>query len=116
MRRLRSTSAVIGLLAAVLGPYGFAADIETQLEAVTVFGEGAMITRLGQVSLAAGDNSLKIVDLPPDLDEAHVRVSLASGEGELGQVRITTVERAKRAAYQRSTRLANRRATQPREV
>ena len=78
--------AVIALL--TLSPLAIAqahaADIETssRIDAVTVFPDGAMVTRLVDVTIPQGASNLLIKGLPAVLDPASVRVE-AAAEGAL---------------------------------
>lgn len=68
-------------------------EVGSRIDAVTVYSQdGALISRQAQIEVKAGDNAIKLVALPPDIDEDTVRVALLSGQAELGQVRIGTAE------------------------
>jgi uncharacterized protein (TIGR02231 family) len=58
-----------------------AADVvaSSRVDAVTVYPDGATVTRLVAVDLPAGDSTLMVSDLPPNLDTTSLRV-----EGETG--------------------------------
>lgn len=61
-----------------------AADIDapSRIDGVTVFPDGAMVTRLADVTLPAGNSTLLIKGLPTVLDPASVRVE-ATADGAL---------------------------------
>lgn len=66
-----------------------AADIDapSRIDAVTVFPDGAMITRLTEVTLPQGNSTLLIKGLPTVLDPASVRVeAIADGALAIGSV------------------------------
>ncbi len=66
-----------------------AADIDasSHIDTVTVFPDGAMVTRLADVTLPAGDSTLLIKGLPAVLDPASVRVeAIADGALAIGAV------------------------------
>ena len=50
-------------------------SIETQITAVTVYTDRALVTRQGQIQLVGTERQLKISNLPTTLDPASVRVS-----------------------------------------
>jgi uncharacterized protein (TIGR02231 family) len=50
-------------------------SIETQITAVTVYTDRALVTRQGQIQLEGTERQLKISNLPTTLDPASVRVS-----------------------------------------
>lgn len=53
-------------------------DVTSSIDAVTVYPDGATVTRLINVNLPAGDTTLIAKDFPPGLDPASLRVE---GEG-----------------------------------
>ena len=61
----------------------FAAEIDTTstIDAVTVYPDGATVTRLINIDLPSGDTTLIAKDFPPGLDPASLRVE---GEGAAG--------------------------------
>src|SRR5438876_12131927 len=61
----------------------FAAEIDTTstIDAVTVYPDGATVTRLINIDLPSGDTTLIAKDFPPGLDPASLRVK---GEGAAG--------------------------------
>ncbi|WP_315831471.1 mucoidy inhibitor MuiA family protein [Bradyrhizobium prioriisuperbiae] len=66
-----------------------AADIDapSRIDAVTVFPDGAMVTRLTEVALPQGNSTLLIKGLPTVLDPASVRVeAIADGALAIGSV------------------------------
>ena len=76
-RQLLSFVAVIAIVAAVPA---MAAEIEagSQIDAVTVYPDGATVTRLIRLDLPAGDSTLFARDFPLTLDPSSLRVE---GEG-----------------------------------
>jgi uncharacterized protein (TIGR02231 family) len=76
------------LITASLSP-AFAADLKSlsHVDAVTVYPNGAEITRVAEAHLAAGDTTLILEDLPGELDAQSIRVEGSVGEGvEIGSV------------------------------
>jgi uncharacterized protein (TIGR02231 family) len=61
---------------AALGPATAAAqtDVSSKVEQVTVYPDGAIVTRVIEVDLPRGDAVLRAVDFPPALDPASLRV------------------------------------------
>lgn len=76
-RQLLSVVATIAIIAAVPA---MAAEIDTssQIDAVTVYPDGATVTRLIRLDLPAGDSTLLAHDFPLSLDPSSLRVE---GEG-----------------------------------
>lgn len=56
-------------------------DVSSSVDAVTVYPDGATVTRLISIDLPAGDTTLIAKDFPPGLDPASLRVE---GEGAAG--------------------------------
>ena len=54
-------------------------DVRSAIDAVTVYPDGATVTRLITVDLPAGDTTLIARDFPPGLDPASLRVEGESG-------------------------------------
>ncbi|GGC89362.1 mucoidy inhibitor MuiA family protein [Chelatococcus reniformis] len=59
-----------------LVPAALAADLPltTTIDAVTVFPDGALVTRSGDIALPAGSHQVIVAGLPPGLDPASIRV------------------------------------------
>jgi uncharacterized protein (TIGR02231 family) len=58
------------------------------VESVTIDRNGAAITRRGQVTIAAGDQTLLLRDLPSSIDADSLRLSFASTNIRLGTVEV----------------------------
>src|ERR1043166_7687494 len=72
------------LIFAGLGPLSAAElDVRSAVDAVTIYPDGATVTRLITVDLPQGDTTLIARDFPPGLDASSLRV-----EGETG-ARVT---------------------------
>ena len=78
-RYLVTTSLVV--VAALAAAPVRAADVSASsvVDAVTVYPDGATVTRLITVDLPAGDTTLIARDFPPGLDPASLRVEGESG-------------------------------------
>src|SRR3954447_17907651 len=70
----------VSVIAIVAAVPAMAAEIETgsQVDAVTVYPDGATVTRLIRLDLPAGDTTLMARDFPLSLDPSSLRVE---GEG-----------------------------------
>jgi uncharacterized protein (TIGR02231 family) len=81
------------LLLTLVSGAGFAADIpaELRIDQVTVYTQGAMVTRIGSVTVPAGSHRLVVRDLPAGLDSRLLRVTVGSNAVRLGSVSVTTV-------------------------
>ncbi|WP_430649205.1 DUF4140 domain-containing protein [Bradyrhizobium viridifuturi] len=84
MRRIANclvTSSLVLAGALVAGPLHAAnLDAASQVDAVTVYPDGASVTRVITLDLPAGDNTLVAKDFPMGLDPTSLRV-----EGEAGE-------------------------------
>src|SRR6516164_8750159 len=70
--------AVAGLVASgLVGPGRAAAataDVASRIDQITVYPDGATVTRVIEVDLPRGDSVLRAGDFPPTLDPASLRV------------------------------------------
>jgi len=89
-------------LSYVLGvaPYGscaFAADIaaELHIDRVTVYRQGAIVTRAGSVNIPAGVQRLVIKGLPAGIEAKSLRVAVDNQNVHLGGIEIATVNEGK---------------------
>ncbi len=74
-----STTGLVLLAALAVTPAGAAdVDVSSSVDAVTVYPDGASVTRLITLDLPAGDNTLVAKDFPLTLDPSSLRVE---GEG-----------------------------------
>ncbi len=79
-------------------------DARSHIDAVTVYPQGAEITRVAEVSIAAGEHTLVLDDLPGEIDTQSIRVEgEAGGAVEIGSVdsRIVHVTSGSETAGQR---------------
>lgn len=85
LRRLcgRLAPVIMSLAFAAWAGPAWAADLvlETRIDRVTLFPDGAMVTRIGPVDLPAGASTLTIRGLPATLDPGSIRIE---GEGTGG--------------------------------
>jgi uncharacterized protein (TIGR02231 family) len=85
---------VVGLsaLLASAGP-SLAADVKADLhiDRVTVYREGATVTRAGDVAIPAGSNRLLVRGLPAGIDSNTLRVTVEAGSVQLGGVEIAKI-------------------------
>jgi uncharacterized protein (TIGR02231 family) len=65
---------VSGLAAFGTGPAAAQTDVASRVERVTVYPDGATVTRVIEVGLPQGDSVLHAADFPPSLDPASLRV------------------------------------------
>ena len=56
-------------------------DVRSAIDAVTVYPDGATVTRLIAIDLPAGDTTLIARDFPPGLDPASLRIEGESAAG-----------------------------------
>jgi uncharacterized protein (TIGR02231 family) len=76
---------------------GFAADIsvQTNVDQVTVYREGAIVTRTGSISLPQGVHQLVIKGLPAEIESKSLRVAVDSSAVRLGAVEIAKINEGK---------------------
>ncbi len=85
---MRLRFATFILVTTCLSP-AFAADLKalSHVDAVTVYPNGAEVTRVTEARLMAGETTLILEDLPGELDAQSIRVEGAGGAGlEIGSV------------------------------
>lgn len=84
----RRAMASIAIAASFAAP-AFAAELETssRIDSVTVYPDGATVTRLINIDLAAGDHTVLARDFPLSLDPASLRV-----EGEGARLTIGAID------------------------
>ncbi len=62
-------------------------NVETEIEAVTVYPSGAEVTRTATATVTAGDHQLILDNLPGEIDPQSIRVDGSAGEAiEIGSV------------------------------
>src|SRR4051812_37708698 len=88
--RHHSLLSCVATIAILTAAPGLAAEIETssQVDSVTVYPDGATVTRLIRLDLPVGDSTLLARDFPLTLDPSSLRVE---GEGD-GRVVIGSVD------------------------
>lgn len=74
-----------------------AADLQSRVEAVTVYPEGAIVTRVATVALDAGDNEIRFVGLVKSIDSQFLQVEIADDGVRIGQIRLSMEQ--EREAY-----------------
>jgi uncharacterized protein (TIGR02231 family) len=71
---MRFSSATLCVIFALATPAAAQTEIASAIESVTVYPDGATVTRRIRVDLQQGDSVLRAVDFPPTLDPASLRV------------------------------------------
>jgi uncharacterized protein (TIGR02231 family) len=71
---MRFSSATFCVIFALATPAAAQTEITSAIESVTVYPDGATVTRRIRVDLPQGDSVLRAVDFPPTLDPASLRV------------------------------------------
>jgi uncharacterized protein (TIGR02231 family) len=76
---------------------GLAADVSADLhiDRVTVYRQGAVVTRAGDVAIPAGSNRLVVHGLPAAIDSKTLRVTVEGGPVQLGGVEIAKINEGK---------------------
>ncbi len=85
---------VIGLLG---GPPAMAADVPAALgiDRVTVYRQGAIVTRAGSVSVPEGTNRLVIKGLPAAVDPKSMRIGVSAPSVRLGGIEVAKINEGK---------------------
>jgi uncharacterized protein (TIGR02231 family) len=83
-------------LLAVPGVNGFAADLtaDAHIDRVTVYRQGAAVTRVAQIAVPAGSHRLIFRGLPADADEKTLEVSLDNAAIQLGGIEVVRINAA----------------------
>lgn len=87
-------AALAGVSFAALHSAAFAADLTTpsKIDAVTVFPDGALVTRLADVTIPAGSHQIILQGLPQGVDPASIRVEGAADQQlVIGSAELKTV-------------------------
>jgi uncharacterized protein (TIGR02231 family) len=71
---MRCSSTILCVIFALATPAAAQTEITSAIESVTVYPDGATVTRRIRVDLPQGDSVLRAVDFPPTLDPASLRV------------------------------------------
>jgi len=71
---MRFSSATLCVIFALATPAAAQTEVTSAIESVTVYPDGATVTRRIRVDLPQGDSVLRAVDFPPTLDPASLRV------------------------------------------
>jgi uncharacterized protein (TIGR02231 family) len=71
---MRYSSTILCIIFGLVGPAAAQTEITSAIESVTVYPDGATVTRLIRVDLPQGDTVLRAGDFPPTLDPASLRV------------------------------------------
>jgi uncharacterized protein (TIGR02231 family) len=71
---MRFSSAILCLISALATPAVAQTEVTSAIETVTVYPDGATVTRRIRVDLPQGDSVLRALDFPPTLDPASLRV------------------------------------------
>jgi uncharacterized protein (TIGR02231 family) len=86
---IRTGVSILGLATAFLAaPVALAQDVRaaTEIESVLVFPDSADITRIGEVSLSAGEHRVIVIGLPESLDANSIRVRFGDEAVVVGSV------------------------------
>jgi uncharacterized protein (TIGR02231 family) len=71
---MRFPSTILCLISALATPAAAQTEVTSAIESVTVYPDGATVTRRIRVDLPQGDSVLRASDFPPTLDPASLRV------------------------------------------
>ncbi len=90
LRRVIRKTTFVGLLSSTLLTSVYADDLEVTaiIDNVTVFLAGAEVTRVGTVTVPAGEHRLIISDLPARIDPARLRLTLGNSDIRLGNLQL----------------------------
>jgi uncharacterized protein (TIGR02231 family) len=98
MNKLQSlrAAAVVVAIGSISPGIAVAADLvpDLRIDQVTVYPEGAAVTRRGTLDVPAGEHRLIVRGLPSSLDEHALHVSVGSRAVRLGEVELRTITQA----------------------
>ena len=100
MRNRASVSEILALLAGCTLGFpaapGLAADLvaDAHIDHVTVYRQGAVVTRVAQVAVPAGSHRLIFRGLPTDVDAKTLQVTLGGAGVQLGDIEVVRVNEA----------------------
>lgn len=77
-----------GLSLCLLSLNGFSASVDSRVDSVVVYPEGATVTRVANVSLNAGANDLTFSGLVNSIDANRLRVEVVADGVQIGQVKL----------------------------
>lgn len=67
-----------------------AADLESRIEAVTVYPAGAIVTRVASANLVAGENEIRLIGLVNSIEPEYLQVEIADSGVRIGQIQLGT--------------------------
>lgn len=67
-----------------------AKDVTSRIDAVTVYPDGATVTRVANVELRSGSNAIRLIGLVSDLDAEQIQLDVADTDVQVGQIRLDT--------------------------
>ncbi len=80
IRTINTMKRILFLLIAFLPLLATAQKVDTKINDVTVYKNGALISRSGKVNLKKGDNELTLVNLSTNLDPKSIRLGVGNSE------------------------------------
>ncbi|XOV83141.1 MAG: mucoidy inhibitor MuiA family protein [bacterium] len=69
-----------------------AQSVTSRIDAVTVYNSGATVTRVAQVPLGAGQQSLTFTGLPANIDQSRFQLEMLADGVNLGQIRFDVIQ------------------------
>ncbi len=90
---MRGSKALVILLTGLSSAsWVHAQDINTSIDAVTVYSDGATITRKAEVVLGTGQQTLNFVGLPANIDQSRFQLEMLAESVTLGQIKFNIVQ------------------------
>jgi len=89
LRFMRRTLWLLAL--AINATYADDIPVELRIDQVTVYPQGAMVTRVGEAHLVQGAQRIVIRGLPAGIDSKTLRVTLGTSNVRLGGVEVVTI-------------------------
>jgi uncharacterized protein (TIGR02231 family) len=69
-----------------------AQSVTSRIDAVTVYNSGATVTRVAQVPLTAGQQSLSFTGLPANIDQSRFQLEMLADGVNLGQIKFDIIQ------------------------
>ncbi|MEE4284122.1 MAG: DUF4140 domain-containing protein, partial [Pseudomonadales bacterium] len=69
-----------------------AQSVTSRVDAVTVYNSGATVTRVAQVPLNAGQQTLSFTGLPANIDQSRFQLEMLADGVNLGQIKFDIIQ------------------------
>lgn len=81
---------IITLISTFSAGSALAIDVPSRIESVTVYADGAMVTRVAEINLSPGNNDIRLVGLVSDIEMEGLQVEVSGNDIRIGQIKLST--------------------------